>query len=128
MPKRTLTGTLDEQCEFLYTMAVEKMQQGNFTGAIHALREIVKYTPEYRDAAELLQEAKRHKSTQNTLLLFAFLGAAIFVGIGTATRVSNDLIFLLLAIGGGTLGFVLGKSRCTLVSRVDLNIRFSQKD
>ena len=38
--KQTLIGTLDEQCEFLYDLALEKMDQGNYTGAAHALKEI----------------------------------------------------------------------------------------
>ncbi len=58
MPKELLTGTLDEQCEFLYNLAMEKMQAGNYTGAAHALKEIVEHKPNFRDAAELLEEAK----------------------------------------------------------------------
>ncbi|HMN31708.1 MAG TPA: hypothetical protein PKE45_26400, partial [Caldilineaceae bacterium] len=54
MPKQLLTGTLEEQCEFLYTMAVEKMAQGNYTGAVHALKEVVKHAPDFRDAQALL--------------------------------------------------------------------------
>ena len=37
MPKQKLTGTLDEQCEFLYGLAITKMAEGNYTGAKHAL-------------------------------------------------------------------------------------------
>lgn len=105
MPKRLLTGTLDEQCEFLYTLAQEKMQQGNYTGAIHALQEIAKYRPDYRETAQLLAEARRRKSEHTFLLLAAFGGAAIFIGIGTVIQVGHDLLFLGLALVGGLLGY-----------------------
>ena len=55
MPKQLLTGSLEEQCQFLYSLALEKIQQGNYTGAVHALKEIVKYKPDFLDAADLLQ-------------------------------------------------------------------------
>ncbi len=38
MPKQMLSGTLDEQCAFLYDLGRQKMEQGNYTGAIHAFR------------------------------------------------------------------------------------------
>ena len=108
MPKQTLTGTLDEQCEFLYNMAQEKMAQGNFTGAVHLLKEIIKHAPQYRDAASLLVEAKRKKSIQTTLLVAAFVGAALFIGIGTRLEVRNDFVFLILAVVGAIVGFGAG--------------------
>ena len=108
MPKQTLTGTLDEQCEFLYNMAQEKIAQGNFTGAVHTLREIQKHAPQYRDVAILLTEAKRQKSAQSLLLVAAFLGAALFVGIGTFLKLPNDFLFLLLAVVGAVIGFGVG--------------------
>ena len=74
MAKQVLAGTLEDQCEFLYILAQEKMAQGNFTGATYALKEIVKHKPDYRDAATLLAEAKRQKSKQSGLLLSGFLG------------------------------------------------------
>jgi hypothetical protein len=108
MPKQLLSGSLDEQCEFLYNLALDKMGQGNFTGAVHALQEIVKHKPDFRDAAARLAEAKARKAQQNQLLWFAFGGAAIFVLIGTIIQVGNDLIFLAFAIAGGLLGFMIG--------------------
>ena len=108
MPKQTLTGTLEEQCEFLYNLAQEKMAQGNYTGAVHALKEVVKHAPEYRDAAQLLAEVKQRKSSQNQLLWFAFGGAAIFIFIGSWLQVGNDLILIGLAVVGAVLGFFLG--------------------
>jgi hypothetical protein len=47
MPQELLTGSLKEQCDFLYEMAVDKMAHGNFTGAAHILGEIVRYAPDY---------------------------------------------------------------------------------
>lgn len=108
MPKQLLTGTLDEQCAVLYDLAVGKMRQGNFTGAVHALKEIVKHKPNFRDAQTLLVEAKRCKAEQSQLLWFAFGGAALFVFFGTLMNLGNDLIFLALAALGGLLGFFVG--------------------
>jgi hypothetical protein len=108
MPKRKLTGTLEEQCDFLYPLAMEKMEQGNFTGAVHILQEIVKYAPDYKDAAQRLAEAKRRKSTQSSLLLAAFAGAIVFIGIGTLLRLPNDLFYLALMTVGAVGGYGVG--------------------
>jgi hypothetical protein len=108
MPKQLLTGTLDEQCQFLYDLALEKMQQGNFTGAVHALNEIVKYNPDFRDVGALLAEAKRRKAEQSQLLWFVFGGAALFVFIGTMLQLGNDILFLGLIAVGALLGFFVG--------------------
>lgn len=114
MPKQLLTGTLDEQCGFLYDLALEKMQQGNYTGAVHALKEIVKHQPGFRDAGALLEEAKRRKAEQSQLLWFAFGGAAIFVFFGTMIQVGNDLLFIGLILVGALLGFIVGNLVRTL--------------
>jgi hypothetical protein len=108
MPKQLLTGTLDEQCEFLYELALEKMQQGNFTGAVHALKEIVKHNPDFRDAKELLAEAKKRKSEQSWMVWFVIGGAALFVFLGTVLQIGNDFIFFGLIAVGALLGFLLG--------------------
>lgn len=108
MPKQLLTGTLDEQCQVLYDMALEKMEQGNYTGAVYALKEIVKHNPKFRDAELVLEVAKRRKSQQTLLLWSAVLGAAAFIGIGSMLNVPNDLIFWLLAIVGGLVGYLVG--------------------
>jgi hypothetical protein len=108
MPKQLLTGTLDEQCEFLYNLALEKMQQGNFTGAVHALKEVVKHNPGFRDAGTLLAEAQRRKSEQSHLLWFAFGGAMLFVLFGTLLQLGNDFLFLGLIAVGAVLGFFVG--------------------
>jgi F0F1-type ATP synthase delta subunit len=110
MPKQLLTGTLDEQCEFLYNLAQEKMEQGNFTGAIHALKEVVKHNPGFRDAEAVLAEAKRRKAEQNQLLWFVFGGAVLFVLFGTIMQLANDLIFLALIAVGAVVGFLVGNT------------------
>jgi hypothetical protein len=107
MPKQMLTGSLDEQCAFLYDLAVTKMGEGNYTGAAHALKEIVKYNPGYRDAAQLLAEAKQRKSAQSWLLWSAIGGAALGIGLGTVLQVRNDLMLLALALIGALAGFLL---------------------
>lgn len=108
MPKQTLTGSLEEQCEFLYNLAQEKMGQGNFTGAVHTFQEISKHLPHYREVDRLLAEAQRQKSAQSMLLIAAFVGAAVFVGVGTFLKLPNDFLFLLLAIIGAVVGFGVG--------------------
>lgn len=105
MPKQKLTGTLEEQCEFLYQLAQEKMSQGNYTGAVHALEEVVAHAPAFRDAATLLQAAKRKKSEQRRLLFAAMGGSALFIAVGTVLQLPNDWLFLLFAIVGAFVGF-----------------------
>ena len=105
MPKQTLTGTLEEQCEFLYQMAQEKMSQGNYTGAVHALKEVVKHAPNFPDAAALLVEAKAKQSQHRRLLFSAMGGAMLLIAVGTLLRLPNDWLFLLFAIIGALLGF-----------------------
>ncbi len=105
MPKQYLTGTLEEQCDFLYQLAQEKMTAGNFTGAAHALKEVVRHRPDYQDAAQLLTFVRQKKSEQRNLLLVSLLGAVLFVGIGTFSGISNDIILLLLAVTGLLVGY-----------------------
>lgn len=105
MPKQKLTGSLEEQCEFLYQLAQEKMAQGNYTGAVHALEEIVTHAPTFRDAAGLLQAAKHKKAEQRRLLFAAVGGAALFIAVGTMVQLPNDWWFLLFAVVGAFVGF-----------------------
>jgi hypothetical protein len=108
MPKQRLTGTLDQQCEFLYGLAITKMAEGNYTGAKHALQEIVKYKPDYRDAQQLLEQVSRKKSDQTFLIVMAFVGAAIGVALGSLGQLGNDLVLLVLAGIGALLGYGAG--------------------
>jgi hypothetical protein len=108
MPKQKLTGTLDQQCEFLYGLAITKMAEGNYTGAKHALEEIVKYKPDYRDAQQLLAQVSRKKSDQTFLVVMAFVGAGVGVAAGSLGQLGNDLLLLLLAGIGALLGYGVG--------------------
>ena len=108
MPKQKLTGTLEQQCEFLYGLAITKMAQGNYTGAKHALEEIVKYKPDFRDAQQLLQEVSRKKSDQTFLVVMAILGAAVGVAVGSIGQLGNDLVLLALAGIGALVGYGVG--------------------
>ena len=108
MPKQMLSGTLDEQCEFLYDLGRQKMEQGNYTGAVHAFSEIVKFAPDYEDAADLLDVARRRKVEQRFLIISAFLGAIVMIGVGTLLQLGNDLLLLVLALLGTALGYVAG--------------------
>ena len=108
MPKQLLTGTLEEQCDFLFEMAQEKMREGNFTGAYHALKEVVKYAPERKEAVVLLALAKERKSEQSRLLLVSLVGAILFIGLGSFARLSNDLWLLALGFVGLLVGYGVG--------------------
>lgn len=104
--KKQLTGTLEEQCSFLYQLAQEKMEDGNYTGAVYALKEIVRHKPDYHDAAQLLEKARRHKKAQSFRLIISLAGAALFVGIGSTAGVPNDLWLFVLAFAGLLVGYV----------------------
>ncbi|MCB0060517.1 MAG: hypothetical protein KDE19_00310 [Caldilineaceae bacterium] len=108
MRKEKLSGTLEEQCEFLYQLAQEKLADGNYSGAYHALKEILRHVPDYKEAPQLLAHVQQKKSEQRKLLLMGLLGAVLFTGFGTLIQLSNDLIFILLAIVGAVVGFVVG--------------------
>lgn len=108
MPKQLLAGTIDEQCDFLYDLSLEKMEHGNFTGAAHLLKEIVKHRPDYRDAPDLLIEVKRYKSQQLTRLFSAIGVASLFIGVGTWLQLGSDWSFLVLVAIGGLVGYGLG--------------------
>lgn len=108
MPKQQLTGTLDEQCEFLYQLAQQKMAEGNFTGAVHAFQEVAKHKPKYKDVQTLLVQAQQRKASQRMLLLCALGGAALFIAVGTFYQLSNDLLFIGLAIFGSIVGYGVG--------------------
>jgi hypothetical protein len=114
MPTQKLTGTLEEQCEFLYNLAEQKLADGNYTGAVHALKEIVKYKPDYKDAQQLLRQAKERKSEQAFLVWMGLGGMAVFILIGTVVGVPNDLYFLVLAGIGLVAGYIAG----TLIRKV----------
>jgi len=108
MPRQLLAGTLEEQCAFLVGLAQEKMAAGNYTGAIHALKEVQKHVPTYPGAAELMAAAKAGKREQSVLLWMSFAGAIVAVFFGTQWRVPNDIWFLGLAVLGGLAGYLLG--------------------
>jgi hypothetical protein len=103
--KKHLTGTLEEQCSFLYQLAQEKIASGNYTGAVYALKEIVKHQPDYGDAAQLLAAARQQKKKQTNRIMISLVGAALAVGIGSASGLHNDLWLLILAFAGLLLGY-----------------------
>ena len=103
--KKLLTGSVEEQCHFLYQMAQEKMASGNYTGAAYALKEIVKHRPDYGDAAKLLASARTQKKAQTFRLLISLVGAILFIGIGSVSGLRNDLWLLALALVGLLVGY-----------------------
>ncbi len=108
MSKQLLTGTLDEQCDYLIQVAQEKMNEGNFTGAYHALKEVVKHAPDRAEAVVLMAFAKERKSEQTRLLVLSLIGAIIFVGIGSVAGLSSDLWLLALGFVGLLVGYGIG--------------------
>lgn len=108
MAKQLLSGTLEEQCDTLVQMAQEKMSAGNYTGAYHALKEVVKHAPQREDAVVLLAVAKERKSEQTRLLIISLCGAILFVGIGSAIRLSGDLWLMALGFVGLLVGYGIG--------------------
>ena len=108
MPKQLLSGSLDEQCEFLYDLGVEKLSQGNYTGAVHAFKEIVAHAPEFRDSVELLAFAQQRKVEQRFLVVNAIVGGAVLVAVGSMLQLRNDLFLLALALVGTVLGYIVG--------------------
>jgi uncharacterized membrane protein YeaQ/YmgE (transglycosylase-associated protein family) len=108
MPKQRLTGTLDQQCDFLYNLALDKMAQGNYTGAAYALKEVVKYAPHYRDAQALLAEANARKTAQQRLLIAGLVGAVLFAGLGSWWGWANDLYLIGFAVIGAIVGYAVG--------------------
>ena len=103
MARQELQGTLEEQCEFLYGLAVEKMQAGNFSGAVYALRELHRHEPDYRDVARLLAEVKVRKARQRNLILAGLAGGALAASIANLLGVAADL-WLIAAAAAGLVG------------------------
>jgi hypothetical protein len=125
MPKQVLSGTVDEQCLFLYDLAKTKMAEGNYTGAVHALREVVKHRPKFRDAAALLTEAKQKKNEHRNLALMGFAGAVVFIGLGRLFEAPSDWVFLALAVIGAVVGFLLGQTFLLRRTRSNSRVRSS---
>ncbi len=117
MPKKLLTGTLEEQCAFLFTVAQEKMAAGNFTGAIHALKEILKHAPAYPGAQALMAQARRRKREQGLLLWGSFAGAIVAIFFGTLGQLPNDVWLLALALAGAGAGFLVSNGVAAWMKR-----------
>ena len=100
MARQELQGTLEEQCEFLYRLAVEKMRNGNFSGALYALKELHRHNPDYRDVAVLLAEVKYRKARQRTLILAGLAGGTLFASIAHLLGVTADLWLIAAAAAG----------------------------
>jgi len=123
MSKELLTGTLEEQCDYLVQLAQEKMREGNFTGAYHALKEVVKHTPDRAEAVALLAFAKQRKSEQTRMLLLSLIGAVSFVGIGSLLRLSSDLWLLALGFVGLLVGYGVGNLFNSLRRTAELEMK-----
>ena len=100
MARQELQGTLEEQCEFLYGLAVEKMQAGNFSGTVYALKELHRHDPGYRDVARLLATVKIRKARQRNLILAGVAGGALAVSIANLLGVTADLWLIAAAAAG----------------------------
>jgi hypothetical protein len=108
MPRTMLTGTLDEQCAFLMDLAQQKVAAGNYTGAVHALKEIQKHAPDYPGLSEWMAKAQVGKREQRVLVFSGFGGAILAVFIGTMVGVPNDLWLLGIALAWVLVGYLVG--------------------
>ena len=97
---------MEEQCEFLYNLGLEKMKGGNFAGAMYAFKEVAKHIPDYRNVARLLSEVKERKSEQRQLILAGLGTGALFMVIGSLVGVSHDLALILVGAMGLVCGYV----------------------
>ncbi len=104
MVKKLLAGTVEEQCEFLYELGIEKMKSGNFTGAVYVLKEVAKHDSAYREVSVLLATARERKNEQTRLVVVGLAVGALFMVIGRLVGISHDLVLILL----GALGLVCG--------------------
>ncbi len=104
MTKKMLEGTLDEQCAFLYDLALSKMKTGNYTGALYALKEVARHRPNYRDVSSLLVHLQKRKRDQRRLILVGLCSGILLATLTLAAGVTNDL----LVVGAGVLGLVGG--------------------
>lgn len=117
MPKTLLTGTLEEQCAFLFNLAEEKAAVGNFSGASHALKEILAHVPDYPGAAELMEKVRKGKREQRMMLFFVFAFAIVGVFLGGLWQVPNDWWYLGLVVIGAVVGFLVGNGIIILMNR-----------
>ncbi len=81
------------------------MASGNYTGAVYALKEIIKHHPEYENAAQLLTSARKQKRSQTFRLLISLIGAIFFIGIGSMTGLHTDVWLLALGFVGLLVGY-----------------------
>lgn len=105
MVRKMLEGTMEEQCEFLYTLALDKMKTGNFTGALYALREVAKHDPGYRDVASLLAQARRRKAEQRSLILVGLGTGVLFAIAARAAGLTHDLGLMASGLAGLVCGY-----------------------
>ncbi len=104
MVKKLLDGTVEEQCEFLYELGIEKMKTGNYAGALYAFKEVAKHDAEYLEVSVLLATARERKHEQKMLIMVGLAAGFLFMVIGRLSGVSHDLALILL----GALGLVCG--------------------
>lgn len=102
-----LEGTVEEQAAQIYDLAAEAMAEGRFTGAYHYYQEIERALPGFRDVPELLAKANYARKEQRSLLLGSIAGASILIVLARLLGNDNELVFLILAIFGLALGFLL---------------------
>lgn len=102
--KIALQGTVEEQAQQLYDLAVEAMEEGRYTAAHRYFQEIERASPGFRDVPERLGEVRRAKREQRYLLWGSLLGGALLIIVARMLGASNELIFL----GAGVLGLLAG--------------------
>ncbi len=107
MPVKKLEGTVEEQAAQIYDLAAEAMQEGRFTAAYRYYLEIERAVPGFRDVPELLAKANFARKEQRSLLLGSITGASVLIVLARLLGNNNELVFLILAVFGLVLGFLL---------------------
>ncbi len=107
MPKKQLSGPLEEQLATVYQIVLERMREGKYGGAVHYAREIIKVNPNYRDIQQLLRRAQAARRRQSLTLAGSLVVALVAIGVSRGLGWREDWQSLLFGFIGLLVGFLL---------------------
>jgi len=110
MPRKQLSGPLEEQLATVYQLVLERMREGKYGGAVHYAREIIKVNPNYRDIQQLLRRAQAAQRRQSLTLAGSLVAAIAAVGLSRSLGWREDWQSLLFGFIGLLFGFLLVSS------------------
>ena len=105
--KQFLQGSVEEQAQQLYDMALEAMEEGRYTAAYRDFEEIERALPGFKDVPERLAQARKAKREQRWLLWGSLLGAIVLIILARVLGARNELVFLAAAAAGLVIGFAV---------------------